>query len=311
MTGSRAQKDAPVTKVLVVGQVGRDLVLAVERVPESDGHARIVTRREMLGGKGANQAVALTQLGADVDLVGVAGEDAAGDALVRQIERDGIGTRYVIRRGRSALLVDVVDGEGSSRLLEDLPQQALLRGEDVASITALERYDTLSLQLQQPIEAILPLARRFSAAGAHIVLDGSTEGNDVEELLNLADVLRVDAREAEILVGQPVQTAQDAAFAAALLRSRGPAIVAVASGDGNTIAWGGQQLHLPFGEVTVLDSTGGGDSFVAGLITGLRRGLDPGDAGRLAVACSGSTVTHLGGRPDLSSVARTLPDHRG
>jgi sugar/nucleoside kinase (ribokinase family) len=54
--------------VLVVGQIGRDLVLRIDVMPEPAGAAPVLERSELLGGKGANQAVGLRQLGADVGL---------------------------------------------------------------------------------------------------------------------------------------------------------------------------------------------------------------------------------------------------
>lgn len=57
-------------EVVVVGQVARDLVLVVDEVPGPGGTAAVRERREMLGGKGANIAVGLAQLGAPVALVG-------------------------------------------------------------------------------------------------------------------------------------------------------------------------------------------------------------------------------------------------
>ena len=44
--------------VVVVGQVGRDLVLTVAELPAEGGSADVLERQELLGGKGANQAVA-------------------------------------------------------------------------------------------------------------------------------------------------------------------------------------------------------------------------------------------------------------
>jgi len=64
---------------LVVGQVGRDLALLVEDLPQPGGSRVVHERLERLGGKAASQAVGLRQLGADpVALIGVVGEDDAG-----------------------------------------------------------------------------------------------------------------------------------------------------------------------------------------------------------------------------------------
>jgi sugar/nucleoside kinase (ribokinase family) len=60
--------------VIVAGQIARDLVLVVDDVPGAGQSAAVRQRREMLGGKGANQAVALAQLGMRVALLGVVGD---------------------------------------------------------------------------------------------------------------------------------------------------------------------------------------------------------------------------------------------
>lgn len=68
----------------------------------------------MLGGKGANQAVALAQLGMRPALVAVAGDDGTGTRLIAQAERDGIDVSAVTRRRdcATALRVDIVDRGG-------------------------------------------------------------------------------------------------------------------------------------------------------------------------------------------------------
>lgn len=49
--------------MVVFGQIARDLVLVVDAMPAASQSAGVHQRRELLGGKGANQAVALAQLG--------------------------------------------------------------------------------------------------------------------------------------------------------------------------------------------------------------------------------------------------------
>ena len=83
---------------IAVGQVARDLVLLVDEVPGAARTAPVRRRRELLGGKGANQAVGLAQLGARVGLLGVVGLDEVGDRLLGQARSDGIDVAPVLRR---------------------------------------------------------------------------------------------------------------------------------------------------------------------------------------------------------------------
>jgi ribokinase len=100
--------------VVVAGQLARDLVLVAEDVPEAGQSHPVRERREMLGGKGANQAVAVAQLGLRPALIAVAGDDEADSRLLEQAGRDGIDVSAVaIREGTATgLIVDIVDAAG-------------------------------------------------------------------------------------------------------------------------------------------------------------------------------------------------------
>ena len=63
--------------VVVVGQIGRDLVLVVDDLPDSGDAVPVTERQEVLGGA-VNQAVAAHQLGCSTAIVGVVGDDEAG-----------------------------------------------------------------------------------------------------------------------------------------------------------------------------------------------------------------------------------------
>lgn len=292
------------TVILAVGQVARDLVLRIDELPGRGDSVDVRERREMLGGKGANQAVGLVQLGARVRMLGVAGDDDTGMIVLEQARADGIDVDHVVRRGTTALLLDIVEADGTRRLFEHVPDEALLTGDDVrAAEGAFEGVDTVILQLQQPPDALLAAAAIARDRGAMIVLDGAIGGTAREQLLTLAEVARVDAEEARIMTGIEPHNRGDAQRVAETLRDAGPSIVAVAVPDeGNLVVWDGGSTFVPFANEEVVDPTGGGDAFVAGLVTALRAGEHPERAARFASDAAGSTVARLGGRPDLSGM---------
>ncbi|MDZ5442956.1 PfkB family carbohydrate kinase [Micromonospora sp. 4G57] len=293
---------------IAVGQVARDLVLLVDEVPGASRAALVRRRRELLGGKGANQAVGLAQLGARVGLLGVVGLDEVGDRLLGQARSDGIDVAPVVRREGtpSALIVDVVDAHGRWRYLEDIPEETLLTEADVAGAEDVVRAARAVLvQLQQPLPAALAAARCARAADRLVLLDGAPDDPDgATELLTLADVLRADAREAGLIVGDPPKDADAGLRAGRELLGRGPSLVAIeVAGEGNAFAWPGGELFVPLSETPTVDTTGAGDAFVAALTVGLLRGDPPERTARYAVAAAGATVGHPGGRPALSAAA--------
>ncbi|MEN3609436.1 PfkB family carbohydrate kinase [Plantactinospora sp. ZYX-F-223] len=301
-----------VPQVLVVGQLARDLVLVVDRVPPAGSAADVRCRREMLGGKGANQAVALAQLGARPILLALAGDDRVGTDLLTQARRDGVDVSRVRRRvgADTGLIVEALDAEGGWRYLQHLPDDMLLTEADVREAAEAFTADGVLVQLQQPPPAALAAARLAREAGRLLVLDGAPADDEHRQpLLAAADVLRADDRETELLTGASADDPDRVRAAAERLLRAGPGLVVLGLGPaGNLFVWddrrrGRGHLLVPLSEEKVVDTTGAGDALTAALTVALLRGDPPPDAARYAVAAAGASVGHPGGRPALGGAA--------
>jgi ribokinase len=269
VTGYRCDVTRPTAAV--VGQLARDLVLTVDRIPEPGSSGDATSRREQLGGKGANQAVALAQLGIRPTLIAVAGDDVIGDVLLDQARRDGIDVRSVVRRAGTltGLIVELLEPDAHYRYVEHLPPPVLLSEDDVLQrADVLAGADAVLVQMQQPVPAALAAARMPD-----------------RRLLAYADVVRADEKEAESL-GEEIL-------------DEGPSLLALAQPDGNLFIWRGGRVKVPLTGDDPVDTTGGGDSFVAALTAALLTGHSYEEAAHRATAASGDTVTHVGGRPEL------------
>ncbi|HEX2074085.1 MAG TPA: PfkB family carbohydrate kinase [Geodermatophilus sp.] len=312
--------------VVVLGQVGRDLVLRVPALPDAGGSTPVAERREVLGGKGANQAVALAQLGVPVALVGVVGDDRPGTEVRAQAAADGIDVTAVVhRRGAAtALLVDLVEDGGRRRLLEDVPAGVLLTPDDVAAAAdQVAAAQAVSLQLQQPGAAVRA-ALEMVADGVVVVADGAPADDATRAaVLARADVVRADTAEAALLVGQELAGAEEAREAAAELLTAGPRLVVLGVGEeGDVVAWragptpgvAAEEIEADprwaDGDVVVpllgpppVDPTGAGDAYVAALTAALLGRAGPEDAAWVAAAAAALTVARPGGRPALSPQA--------
>jgi ribokinase len=290
--------------IVVVGQVARDLVLEVPDVPGPGSAARVSRRKEMLGGKGANIAVAAAQLGGRVSLVGVVGDDPTGEWLIRCAAADGLDTSHLVRRPGTAsgLIVDVVTPDAEWRYLQDLPDEVLVTEADVnAAGSTMDDAGWVVVQLQLPPPTVLHAVARARAAGCRVVLDGVPPDEHRDRVLSAATVVRADQHEAEELTGCRLNSVADAVRAGRDLLRRGPSLVALATQDANVFVWGEDELAIPLGDAVVRDTTGGGDSFIAALTMALNRGCTPTQAAHEAVAASASTVSRSGGRPSLGS----------
>jgi ribokinase len=289
--------------VVVVGQLARDLLLRVDALPGAGSAADVRERREVLGGKGANCAVAAAHLGAAVGLLAVAGSDDAGDAVLAQAAADGVDTGHVVRRPDTptGLIVEVLEPDGSWRYLQHLPPAVLLTPDDVEpAAPALRAARAVVLQAQQPGAA---LRRCAELAGGMVVLDGAPDADAREALLAGADVLRADPAEAALLAGTEVaeDDVEEMTGVGRRLLGAGPSVVVLGvEGAGNLAVWGDGELFVPFGDTEVVDTTGGGDTLTAALTVALLDGDDPGRALRRAVEATAGTVAVPGGRPALA-----------
>ncbi|MEU4241767.1 PfkB family carbohydrate kinase [Actinoplanes sp. NPDC026619] len=278
-------------RIVVVGQLARDIVLQVDGIPEAGTAGDVSGRREMLGGKGANQAVAVAQLGVPVSLVAVVGDDFVCDQLLARAISDGIDVRPVVRRrgAPTGLIVEVLEADGQWRYLQHLPESVLLTPTDVDGAANLLRdAGAVTIQLQQPADAVKTAIRLAREGDALVVADGFADAG----IIARADVVRADEHEAGML--GDIDKVLDS----------GPELVAFATTDGNLFAWRGPRwgegrLELPLTGGPVVDTTGAGDSFTAALTVALLRGDSPADAARKAVDAAGDTVRRPGGRPDL------------
>jgi ribokinase len=240
-----------------------------------------------------------------VALVGVVGDDAEADRCLAQARADGIDVRSVTRRAatRTGLIVNVVDVHARWRYLEDLPSPVLLTEADItAHADTLLAARAVAVQLQQPTDAVTAAAGIAHSAGNLVVLDGAPADQDAaKRLLGLADVVRADAKEAELFVGGPVPDVRAALRAGRTLLDSGPRLVALAVAEaGDVFVWPDGELVIPLADAPVVDTTGAGDAFTAALTLALVRGGDPAYAAHVATAAAAATVGHAGGRPRLT-----------
>ncbi len=151
-----------------------------------------------------------------------------------------------------------------------------------------------------------------ASSGALTVVDVLHPGSAgdyarISPALALADWFCPNADQLLALTGR---ASLDQAIADVL--ARGTSGVAVTLGaDGCLLAAGRMRRHVPAIPVDVVDTTGCGDGFNAGFLTGLLLGCEAADAACLGVACGALVATGLGSDAGLESLAQVLDFLRG
>jgi sugar/nucleoside kinase (ribokinase family) len=255
--------------VVVVGDVATDVVAVLdgEPAPGSDRPAAIRTRG---GGAGANVAVHLARLGAEVRMVGCVGEDPAGLGLVAELAAAGVRPALRTVPGASTgTIVSLVEPDGQRSMLADRGANLELAPEDLA-LTALRHLHLSGYTLLHPRPRAAGLAALAAAvaAGATVSLDPASTAPlavyGVDRWLAdtaAATLVLPNAEEAVLLTG-----CADPADAARALAARHRVVAVKLGADGALWASGDVLVHRPALPTTVVDTTGAGDAFAAGLL---------------------------------------------
>lgn len=299
--------------VVVVGGVNTDYLVRGERLPRPGETLEGEIFQEAPGGKGANQAVAVARLERRVGLIARIGRDQRGHRFLDQLAGEGVDVRY-IRRDDDAITgvaLIMVDRAGEKQILTAPGANRRLSGIDVgAAKGTIATSKVLLAQLEVPLPAVTLALRLARAAGVRTVLDPAPAVPLSEDVLQLVDVIRPNASEAETLTGVPVRDRTSAARAARVLLDRGVAAAVLQTGEaGDLLVTPNEERFLPRIPVESVDATGAGDAFAAALAVGLAEERSLTEAAAMGSAAAALATTKLGaqaGLPRREEVLRLL-----
>lgn len=306
---------ASTPKVTAIGTYIVDVLgRPVSELPRGQHSLLLDEIRMTAAGTAGGTAVDLARLGARVTAAASIGTDLVGDFLVLALQKDGIDTTHMVRRDgvqTSATILPIhpdgsrpawhVPGANMLFTAADVPDAALQGADAVhlGGLTALPGVDGA------PAGALLAKAR---AAGAITTADClGVRGDDpsalLAQVLPYVDLFMPNDGEAMAITG-----AADALTAARELRDLGAATVIVKCGpDGAVIADADGMRAIPGLPVErVVDTTGCGDAFCAGVIVARCAGWPVDDAARLGCATGALNVRALGSDAGARDVAEAL-----
>lgn len=296
--------------ILVVGSINMDLVLETPRIPEG-GESLIGSNYQYIpGGKGDNQAVAASRLGADVTFVGKVGEDAQGQKLIEKLTEADIATDYlkVDEDSQTGLAVIMLEENAQNRIIVYPGANMEIEKSELAK--AFNRdYDALLLQLEIDDEIVVKACNLAEERDIPVVLDAGPARSFPLEKIQGLEILSPNETEARALTGIKVETRTDALYAAQKLTEKSRArYIVIKMGAKGAFLYDQQSveklLHFPGYEVEAVDTTAGGDAFTAAMtLEYLRNGGDIKQAIKFANAAGALTVTKLGAQPSLPSAA--------
>ena len=297
------------SKVIVFGSMNMDLSISAPRMPEA---GETISGSDFLtnaGGKGANQAVASSRLGAPTHMIAAVGADAFGDALTDGLATAGVDVSDVRRlEGVSTGVAVIVRTEGENRIVLSAGANHALGPDDVVS--NLRRIaspgDVFLTQGECDPGTTEAAIRAARGLGLFTVLNPAPARPVPEDLWSCVDLVCLNETECQITCGVLPVDDGTCLEAARLLLSRGASAVVITLGSAGSFGLGadGEALRVPAAQApAVVDTTGAGDTYIGALVAGRVRGLSLEESMRWGSAASAIAVSRLGAQQAIPTAA--------
>ena len=272
------------------------------------------------GGAPFNVAAHLTQLGGAVELISTVGLDPLGDEILGVAKDKNVGTQFVTRaRVGLATGTVLVTLDGNSNATYELVQPAAwdeIRVPAVALDAVVHGRALVfgSLAGRSPYN-LDQLDRLLNLRGPKKFFDVNLRPPFVDAALVMslarrADVMKLNdeelgqlagyARKGELRRSTPKTEEALLQDCATLADATGVRCVCVTRGPLGAALWEeGNMTFAPAPQVTVRDTVGAGDAFMAGFVTGRTRGIDTRRTLENACKLGGYVASHYGATPLL------------
>mmetsp|Transcript_39287 Transcript_39287/g.97325 ORF Transcript_39287/g.97325 Transcript_39287/m.97325 type:complete len:708 (-) Transcript_39287:172-2295(-) len=314
--GGSSADGAPRKQLLVVGSANADVIVEVERLPASG--ETVCARgtegvRVVPGGKGCNQAIAVSRLGQHSiasRFIGQLGADAQGEMLEATMAAHGVdvsgcgrqagrasGQGFVFLQPNGTISSVVV--EGANGCWPSLPMDEC--------VALVQGCSTVLLQREVPEEINEAIASAAAALGVPVLQDiGGADRPISDAHLQRCALLSPNKPELARLTGLPVETEEQLMAAVNSLRDRGARRVLVTLGAQGSLLVGEdgsvlRQPALPIPGGVAIDETGAGDCFRAAFAVAMAEGRAAEECMRFAAAAGALAVSRLGAVPSIPS----------
>ncbi|WP_263771673.1 ribokinase [Propionivibrio soli] len=286
-------------KVVVVGSINMDLVVQTGKFPAPGETVLGSDFKTFPGGKGANQAVAASRLGAKVTMVGCVGDDAFGTGLLAQLQGEGVETRFVrtVAQTSTGIAAITVSRTENSIVVVPGANYALTADDVLSAEAAFAECDVVLSQLEVPLPAVEAAAALAERLGKPFVLNPAPAMPLPDSLLDRISLLTPNEHELAVVLDGTAGSWRET------LATRPERVLMTKGIDG---AWfvdaAGTLRHQPAFRVLAVDTTGAGDTFNGALAAFW--GKDLADLARLGCAASALSVTRPGAQGGMPTQAQ-------
>ncbi|MEM0261026.1 MAG: ribokinase [Nitrososphaerota archaeon] len=289
--------------ITVVGSVHVDFYIKVDRFPLV-GETLLGRGFQISpGGKGANQAVGCSKLGEETYIVGRIGKDFS-EYLLANFRNVGVKTDFLkidLEHNTGVAFIILNTSTGENMIIIDPGADYWITRKDVDdALKAIVESDIILLQLEIPLEINMYVSEIAFLKGKTVILNPAPASKLPEEIFKYVKIITPNRVEASQLTGVEVRDLNTAVKAGKKLIEKGVGYSVITLGSqGAVLVKSDKYIYYPSFKVDVVDTTGAGDAFNAGLAVALSQGHTIEEAVKWANACAALKITKIGAQSGL------------
>ena len=249
------------------------------------------------GGKGSNQAIAISRLGGKVSFICFVGNDALGDEAFNLFKKEKINIELIKKTKKSTGVGFVIlNDDGENGIILDMGSNNELDLDYLNEIKEeLPKYNFVLSGFEIPFKTALYSLKLSKQNGSVTILNPAPAINLVNEDLSFIDYVTPNESELRICLGmKPDAQNSNSELAEKLFRNGINNLVVTEGEKGCLIINNDINEHVPGVKVDVVDTTGAGDAFNAGLTVALSEGKNIIESLKFANCCGAFTCTKAG-----------------
>lgn len=286
-------------RILVIGSVSTDFVVTTDQKP-NQGETVFGKNFEIsFGGKGANQAVAASRLGADVGMIGLVGDDIFGKEIIENLNKNRVNTEnvepvpYEVSGSAHIILYEkdnsIIVVPGANNQLDKTKVENLRDN--------IKQYDLIIIQNEIPQLTNEKIIQICWEEKIPTIYNPAPARKLAKEWIEKVTYLTPNEHEFTILF-------PDKKLSEALREYPNQLIITLGS-KGSVFFNGEKEIHIPAYKVEPIDTTGAGDTFNGAMAVGLINGMTLEDSLKLANLSAAYSVQKFGaqgGMPTLNQL---------
>ena len=251
------------------------------------------------GGKGCNQAIAISRLGGEVSFITKLGKDNYGDLALNTLKENNINTSTItqstnLQTGVAGIMLDKKNGKNAINVIAGAPSTLTISEID-KHINTIKKSKIFLTQLEVPKDVTLHCLKAAKENNVITILNPAPATEISKEFFSNIDYFTPNENEAEFYTGVKISNEKEAKEASIKLLNLGLKKIIITLGEkGLFYTDGDEDIYLKSKSVQTIDTTGAGDAFNGGLAFALSQGKSIKDALNLANKVAGLSTTKLG-----------------